>query len=67
MPNYLTARQVRSLFWELNPDLSRKKIKDYNGDGKMYTADTRCAFVDFLDGLRKDNQISQRLADKINL
>jgi hypothetical protein len=67
MSYYLTARQVRRLFWETFPELPRRRIADYSGHGKMYPTDTRCAFVDFVDYLVKDGQISPRTADTITL
>jgi hypothetical protein len=33
----------------------------------MYRTDTRCAFVDFLDALHRDGQISDALADRAKL
>jgi hypothetical protein len=62
-----TQKQIRALFWETFPDLSRRKITDYTGAGKMYRTDTRCAFVDFLDALHRDGQISDALADRATL
>lgn len=62
-----TQKQVRALFWETFPELPRKKITNYAGTGKMYPTDTRCAFVDFVDALSKDGQISQALAQRVTL
>lgn len=62
-----TQAAIRKLFWESNPDLSRKKIKNYTGNGTMFTTDTRCAFVDFVDHLAKSGMISQSLADRATL
>jgi len=62
-----TQAQVRAAFWESFPNLSRKRIKNYSGNGTMYTTDTRCAFVDYVDWLSKAGQISQALAEKVTL
>jgi hypothetical protein len=62
-----TQKQIRALFWEAFPDLSRRKITDYTGEGEMYPTDTRCAFCDFLDALHRDGQISDALADRATL
>ena len=62
-----TIAEVRRAFWELHPDLPRKKIKNYTGTEKMYPTDTRCAFVDFVDYLARDGQITQSLANRVTL
>ena len=46
-------RDLRREFWETFPDLSRRKIPDYSGNGKMYCTDTRCTFTDWIDALSK--------------
>lgn len=62
-----TQKQVRRAFWNDNPGLSRRKITSFDGKGKMYTVDTRCAFVDFVDYLQHSGKISEALADKVTL
>jgi hypothetical protein len=62
-----TQKEVRHLFWETYPDLNRKKITGYSGKGKMHVTDTRCAFVDFVDSLRRDGQITAEMAQKVTL
>ena len=64
---YTTQQQVRAAFWNMHPDLPRRKIANYTGNGKMYRTDTRCAFVDFVDYLSNDGQISQELAQRVTL
>jgi hypothetical protein len=64
---YTTQRQIRALFWATFPDLSRKTIPDHAGTGRMYTTDTRCTFVDFVDELCRDGEISDQLANKVTL
>ncbi len=62
-----TQKQIRALFWESHPTLSRRKIRDYAGTGRMYVTDTRCAFVDFVDYLQTSGQISEALANRATL
>ncbi len=59
--------QIRKLFWENYPNMPRKQIKNHAGTGRMYCTDTRCAFVDFVDYLSKDGQISEALASRATL
>lgn len=58
-----TQRELRKQFWRLHPEASRKKIEN----GTMYIIDTRCAFVDFVDSLRKSDVISEALASRATL
>jgi len=62
-----TQKQIRAEFWAAHPTLSRVKIRDYAGTGRMYTTDTRCAFVDFVDYLQTSGQISEALANRATL
>ena len=62
-----TQRELRRLFWEQHPDLQRKKIANYSGNGRMYVTDTRCAWNDWKDTMSKDNQISQEMAQNAML
>ena len=64
---YTTQKQIRAAFWQAFPHLSRRKITDYTGTGKMHTTDTRCAFVDFIDALERSGQIKPDLADRATL
>lgn len=62
-----TQAQLRREFWETFPDLPKRKIKNYAGDGLMWPTDTRCAFVDWLDALSKDGDVSPEFADRATL
>jgi len=64
---YTTQRQIRALFWATFPDLSRKTIPDHAGTGRMYTTDTRCTFVDYVEELRREGEISDQLANRVTL
>jgi len=56
-----TQKQIRAQFRASYPELSFKKI---NSD---YVCDTRCAFEDYLDSLRRDGIISRDLASRVTL
>jgi len=67
-----TQRQVRRAFWqwvdEFKPTgVSRRKIAAYDGAGKMYNTDTRCAFCDWLDAEDKRGNVASGLADRATL
>jgi hypothetical protein len=57
-----TQVALRKLFWELHPNLDRRRITNYSGNGTMHRTDTRCVFVDWVDAMSKDGQITERLA-----
>ena len=57
-----SVRDLRSTFWEQHPGLSRQRYR--NGD---YPADTRMAFVDYVDHCARDGLISERLAQRATL
>ena len=62
--------EIKAAFWKAYagvPGISRKKIRDYSGNGTMHNTDTRCAFVDFVDELRRAGQISASLAERVTL
>ena len=64
---FTTQQELRTQFWVVHPELSRRRIRDYSGHGKMYTTDTRTAFVDYLDALVRDGEISEALASRATL
>lgn len=71
---YTTQKQIRTAFWQAyrrgDFQLLRatpKLVTNYSGTGKMHTTDTRCAFVDWLDGLSKDGEVSAELANRVTL
>ncbi len=67
MHTITTQRELRKRFWKLYPGLSRKKIVNFEGTGFMYTTDTRCTFVEFVDSLCKSGEISESLAQRATL
>lgn len=65
---YTNQKQVRAAFWEAGyPNVSKRKIRDYSGKGTMHDTDTRCAFVDFVDMLCRNGEISETLAERVTL
>ena len=62
-----TQKEVRAAFWATHPEADRKKIADYEGTGKMYCTDTRCAFIDYVDYLCRSGEISEKLAERVTL
>lgn len=66
-PTITTQRDLRRAFWQAHPDADRSKIKDHSGTGRMYKADTRAAFVDFVDMLARQGVISEPLAQRVTL
>lgn len=62
-----TQRELLRKFWQTFPNLPRKKITNYSGNGKMYRTDARCAFAEWLDALSKGGEISQKLAQRARL
>lgn len=67
---YTTQREVRRAFWEAHkgiPNITPRRITNYSGNGKMHNTDTRCAFVDFVDALCKNGDISAELAERVTL
>ena len=60
-------KELRAAFWRDNPQLSRRRIKSYDGKGRMYPTDTRVAFVEWLDAQARDGTVSQELAQRATL
>jgi hypothetical protein len=67
MPRITTLKQLRKKFWETFPNVPRTKITHYSGQGKMWPTDTRCAFVDWIDALSRNGEISQEFAERATL
>ena len=67
---YTSQAQVRAAFWEAHqgiPSITKRKITNYSGNGKMRNTDTRVAFCDYVDMLSKNGDISQALAQRVTL
>ena len=57
-----TQAQIRQAFWRDHPNLPRKP-----GNQNAQPADTRAAFVDYVDLLQRSGEISEALADRVTL
>ena len=59
-------KQVREAFWGAYPDLEKtqRRARKTQND---YPADTRMAFVDFVDMLSRNDDISEALAQRVTL
>jgi len=64
---YTNQKQIRAAFWDAHPEANRKQIRDHAGTGKMYTTNTRCAFIDFIDHLSRSGMIGEALANRATL
>ena len=67
-----TQKQIRDAFWQAFPDLPRRRYRyslrrDDKAAPLVYPVDTRCAFVDFLDALHRNGQVSDALANRATL
>ena len=58
-----TQKQIRALFWQNHPQFKRKGNTKQNN----YPTDVRVSFCDYVDYLRRDNQISEALAQRVTL
>ena len=64
---FTTQKELRAAFWATHPDLDRRTVKDYSGQGRMFNTDTRCAWCDYIDAQSKKGNISEALADRATL
>jgi hypothetical protein len=63
-----SQRELRKRFWESYPEISRKLRRDPNESRhNRYCTDTRVAFVDYIDAMRRDGFISEALAQRATL
>ena len=64
-----TKKEIRANFWqflqETAPDLA--KLKRTRKTQNDYPTDIRCAFVQYVDDLLKNGQISEKLANDTTL
>jgi hypothetical protein len=66
---YTNQKQIRQAFWESHPQHEAHALKwgIKTAPQNRHNCDTRCAWVDFVDYLSKDGQISEKLADRATL
>jgi len=65
-------QQIRAAFWAAFPNLPRRRYRySWSRSDKtaelVYPADTRCAFVDYVDQLQRSGEISEALANRATL
>lgn len=58
-----TQAQVRQSFWEAHPGFQRKGRKTQN----EYPCDVRVSFVDYVENLKRDGIISEKLGQRATL
>jgi hypothetical protein len=66
---YTTQKQVRAAFWDAHPSFDHQAreagIRSKSQDHPCATV--RCSFVDFVDCLARNGDISEALADRVTL
>ena len=60
-----TITEVRRAFWDAHPQFKSEYRKTWKQN--QYKADIRMAFVDYIDFLQKDGQITEKLAYRVTL
>jgi len=60
-----TITQVRKSFWEAHPEFKSEYRKTWRQN--KYRTDIRCAFVDFIDYLKRNNSITEKLRSRATL
>jgi hypothetical protein len=69
-PNMVTTqKQLRAAFWEAYPNLDYQAREDHTRSKSQnyQSAEVRYAWCDWIDGLERDGQISQALAERAAL
>lgn len=60
-----TVKQIRASFWESFPEFKNDfRVKKRQND---YKTDIRCAFVDFVDSLSRNGEITEQLRNRATL
>lgn len=62
----MTFAEIRSNFWESLPEELRKERRTRKTQND-YCTDIRCAFVEYVDVLLKNGEITEKQADNITL
>lgn len=61
----MTFKQIRDLFFEMYPEF--KEERRYRKPQKDFSTTCRCMFVDFVNSLCKNGQITEKQAFNITL
>ena len=66
---FTTQKQIRAAFWTAHPHFAEQAREAglINKRQNDHCATVRCTFVDFVDSLRKSDQISESLAARVTL
>ena len=64
-----TQKQIRAAFWEAHPDLEAhaRKWGIKTAPHNRHNADTRVAFVEFVENLARNGEVSDKLAFRATL
>lgn len=60
-----TIKEVRESFWANHPEFKEDYRKTYKQN--QYKTDIRCCFVDYVNMLRQNGEISEKLAYRVTL
>jgi len=60
-----TIGDVRRAFWDAHPEF-KSEYRARKRQNEYYT-DIRCSFVDFVDYLQRNGDISEKLAQRVTL
>jgi hypothetical protein len=58
-----TQKQIRQEFWDFSPEFAQYEGRRQND----CPTDVRVAFVDFVDSLARNGEISHKLAERVTL
>jgi hypothetical protein len=64
-----TQKQIRAAFWDAHPDLEAhaRKLGIKTAPHNRHNADTRVAFVEFVENLARNGEVSDKLAFRATL
>jgi hypothetical protein len=67
--NYTTQKQIRRAFWAAHPahEAHALKWEIKTSPQNRHNAETRAAYVDFIDSLRRNGEITEELAARATL
>lgn len=62
-------KQIRAAFWEAYPDFEfqAREAGIFSKPQNYHCATVRCAFVEFVDSLARNGEISEELAFRVTL
>lgn len=60
-----TQNEIRKAFWDQHPEYKSEYRRTYKQND--YNADIRTAFVDWLDSITKNGEVSEKLTQRVTL